>query len=615
MTCLHVFSKEIRGLNSVVGPSMIVPLQSQRILPTKRIHTLTRQLQTASHDRDFARKATITRELQAVASQFQIPLVHNAAVRVPYLTGNPTPAITRCINRLVGSMPVSRAQRQAVRARVVLVRIVPLNIRRAFKAHSNKSATLLGRPPCTCAASALSVWERAGTVQILDGHFCLIPVSVPHEDGILRSTDPLPCTGRKSHQATVSSLKTPATALHVRPLPDTFLASVLPPSLFLEDSSLRRHVQQVARDLSQHAVVRVVDKGPGLLWGFCRAWAWDALQPFLSNQEYSRENTSHQDILHTLLDSASACRWPVNKQARLALLYLIGRAKSRTKVEILWRPIAAASSPIVSRSRLRVAARAYTCFLRTLVAELPCAFLVLGLNDMGAWVKRLGSWSPERIGEADCKDQFNHIPPALVVQHMSEAAAWLKARRRWRATTLGWSVHKESGQLDRAGPAKKGTFQIMPMDELRDNVVLAAGELWRRGGAIPMGGSFSAQSVDLHCVWMCKKLVSLLRQMGAMSLSGDVVLQWQLPTSVSVALHQFRAYLMVAAKGPAARTAMHTVCQTVEGNWGLKVLCPCRDKDPSLICHGACMGCSVRCMGVSIYISPAALLLTRIQML
>ena len=72
---------------------------------------------------------------------------------------------------------------------------------------------------------------------------------------------------------------------------------------------------------------------------------------------------------------------------------------------------------------------------------------------------------------------------------MKEAAAWLKARRRSRASTLGWSFHKENGQLDRAGPARKGAFHFMPMDELislvefsltRENVVLAAGEPWRR---------------------------------------------------------------------------------------------------------------------------------------
>ena len=237
----------------------------------KRIHTLTKQLQTATQDRDFARKTAIAKELQTLALQFQIPLVHNVAVRVPYLTGTQTLAITRAVNKLVHAMTVTRAQRQATRARIVLVRTVPLNVRRAFESYSNQTATLLGRPPCTCSASTLPIWGQAGDVQHLEGHFCLIPVSIPHAAGTLRSTDPLPCTG--SRQATLLSLSSLATALHVRPLQDSVLSALLPPSLFPGNGSPRRRVQLIARNLSQHAVVRVVDKGPGLLWGFCHSWA------------------------------------------------------------------------------------------------------------------------------------------------------------------------------------------------------------------------------------------------------------------------------------------------------------------------------------------------------
>ena len=87
---------------------------------------------------------------------------------------------------------------------------------------------------------------------------------------------------------------------------------------------------------------------------------------------------------------------------------------------------------------------------------------------------------------------------------MREAAQWLRKPRRWRATTLAWSLHRDNKKLDRAGEAKKSTFDFLSMGELInlasfsllrdnvDNVVLAAREPWRRGGAIPMGGPFSA---------------------------------------------------------------------------------------------------------------------------
>ena len=305
--------------------------------------------------------------------------------------------------------------------------------------------------------------------------------------------------------------------------------------------------------------------------------------------------------------------WPSNPKARLALLYLIGKAKCVSH-EILWHPIAAASSPLVSRSHLCIAACAYMCFLRALFDELPTALLVLSLNNMGRWVQKLNSWSPQCIGEADCKEQFNHVPPTIVVAHMREAAAWLKARRCWRATTLGWSIHKENCRLDWAGQAKKSTFHFITMDQLIalvefsltcDNVVLAAGEPWRRGGAIPMGGPFSAQSADRHCVWMCKKLASSLRAMGDMTVIDTGIIQWAPRTGDIVALQQFHDNLMVASKGPTPRGAMYTVCKTMESIWGLKVLCPCCDKNPDLVCHDECMSSTVRCMSVSIYVSPS----------
>ena len=62
---------------------------------------------------------------------------------------------------------------------------------------------------------------------------------------------------------------------------------------------------------------------------------------------------------------------------------------------------------------------------------------------------------------------------------------------------------------------------------------------------------------------------------------------------------------MVATKGPEPHTTMYTVCKIMEGIWDLPVLCPCRDKNPDLVCHGAYMSTTVRCMGVSICVSPA----------
>ena len=107
-------------------------------------------------------------------------------------------------------------------------------------------------------------------------------------------------------------------------------------------------------------------------------------------------------------------------------------------------------------------------------------------------------------------------------------------RQTWRAATLVWSIHETNKSHDRAGEGKRGTFHVLSMNDLisllefslsQDNVVVAAGELWRRTGAIPMGGSFSAQSADLHSVWCCKLRVDLLRRWGQFSKTSDGIVQ------------------------------------------------------------------------------------------
>ena len=224
------------------------------------------------------------------------------------------------------------------------------------------------------------------------------------------------------------------------PLSDDQLSSLLPRSEFAEGGELRRRVRAIASDVSRVAAVHIVDKGPGQLWGFCHQWAWDELQNFLLQQRYIRESRDMPRMLHDLHASITANNWALGPKGRLALLYLIGKAKLQVPVEVLWRPIAAAAAPIISRQRLRVAARAFTLFMGTLASEIPSAFLTLRLQDMGAWSQKLGGRGAEYIGEADCKEQLNVIPPSSVVQHMHEAAIWLTTRRRWRAATVATFV-------------------------------------------------------------------------------------------------------------------------------------------------------------------------------
>ena len=221
----------------------------------------------------------------------------------------------------------------------------------------------------------------------------------------------------------------------------------------------------IAADLSEVAVVRVVDKGPGQLWGFCKYWAWQRLKSFLQAQGYSRQTRDMLEVVQDPRAQILNSGWPLNQQSAMALMYLIGKAKSCISVAIQWRPIAAAAKPLITKGKLKIAARAFTCFVEMIVDELPAGFLTRSLHGMGTWVQKLGPWGAEVIGEADCNEQINVIRPSAVVNHMREAAAWLTRRKRWRASELVWSISKSSKKLGRAGQAAHKGFWIISMDE------------------------------------------------------------------------------------------------------------------------------------------------------
>ena len=80
------------------------------------------------------------------------------------------------------------------------------------------------------------------------------------------------------------------------------------------------------------------------------------------------------EVLRDLHTAISANNWALGTKGKLALLYLIGKAKSQVPAEVLWRPIAAAAAPVVSRHKLRVAARAFTCLCVLWLRRYPGLF-------------------------------------------------------------------------------------------------------------------------------------------------------------------------------------------------------------------------------------------------
>ena len=265
------------------------------------------------------------------------------------------------------------------------------------------------------------------------------------------------------------------------------------------------HVQTIATRLSEVAIVRIVDKSPGTVWGFCRQWIWDETTQTLRTERYADTNRPPAEVLSSVCALVRGKGWAHHDRARLALLYLISKGKSLMLPRITWRPICAQSAPVIPRWRLRITARAFTCFLKTWAEETPGSFLHLSMQGVAHWMTDLNTWNCTVLGVADCKDHFNRILPCDVLNHFQQATEWLRNQRRWRATQMFWSVHKYDKRLDRFGKASAYNFDILShlitFCLQDDSFCHSAGTCWSQTFALPMGGPFSAQAADLHSLW------------------------------------------------------------------------------------------------------------------
>ena len=165
--------------------------------------------------------------------------------------------------------------------------------------------------------------------------------------------------------------------------------------------------------------------------------------------------------------------------------------------QITWRPIRAQSASVLPRWKLRIAARALTCFRKCLANEATGSFLHLSIKGVAGWMRNLNEWGCTIIGEADCKDQFNCILPSDVLNHFREATEWLCSQRRWRATQMFWFIHKYDKCLDRCGKASTYKFDILSHAELTqliefcpqdDSFCMAAGTCWSQALPYPWVG-------------------------------------------------------------------------------------------------------------------------------
>ena len=70
--------------------------------------------------------------------------------------------------------------------------------------------------------SSIYIWQQAGTLCVIQGHFAILPVTITHNGSPLRATNPLPCSGEQSRRHAVQSLGQLAHTLHIQHLVSCF---------------------------------------------------------------------------------------------------------------------------------------------------------------------------------------------------------------------------------------------------------------------------------------------------------------------------------------------------------------------------------------------------------
>ena len=262
----------------------------------------------------------------------------------------------------------------------------------------------------------------------IEGHKALIPITVTDTTrNPLRPNDSLPLKGAKVRAQLLKDITKIADQIGAT-LPN--LHHMPTPSLWVESVTNSRHADAQAQRISDSHYVRIVDKGVGVMWGFCKHWMWGVVESFLTSAGYvsmPEGQTNVMQRIHNIIDKNGRDK---DLAGRLAYLYVIGKAKSLLKNRWLWRPIAALPRPLLPKKELIVAARATTTFLRLLADEVPGNFMVHSVNQVAEWFHWLPSIQCMWLAELDCKDQFNHVPPSKVQEHLRASSAWLAKRRR-----------------------------------------------------------------------------------------------------------------------------------------------------------------------------------------
>ena len=103
---------------------------------------------------------------------------------------------------------------------------------------------------------------------------------------------------------------------------------------------------------------------------------WSVLESLLRDAKYVQCNEPTSIFTAKVKQVVHARDWHTNPTAHLAMLHVNGKAKSLSKGQWLWCPIAALPQPLLSKSDLRIAACVATTWFRLLSSEVPGTIMV-----------------------------------------------------------------------------------------------------------------------------------------------------------------------------------------------------------------------------------------------
>ena len=302
---------------------------------------------------------------------------------MPNLSATQKTVMTNILRNTLRDSTLKAYERQALQHKVRIVRSNPHTVRSVFQSKAMAQSRMMTKPPCRCAEFA-SQAKQYGEVISVDGYVALIPVALNvGGHGGLRPNDPVPIPGSEARKNAISGITTTFTHLNV-PVPP--LDMLLPPSLFPESGTLLRQLRRLSKFLASFQYTRIVDKGSGELWGFCLAWVGEKVAEFMISEKFHDTGWTQDQWTRAIWDAASDMELERNKHGKLCILYVLAKARSRRTGKWVCRGISASPAPILQQRQLRKGARAFTCMLRMLQADITHNFQYTDIQSVSGWL-------------------------------------------------------------------------------------------------------------------------------------------------------------------------------------------------------------------------------------